>query len=94
MNINIQSVHFKASADLKAHVQDKMRKLFDQNGQIIRAEVTLYEDGSGPASQFCEIKLIVPGAPFFSKKGAATYEQAVTGTVATILKNMRRRKKK
>ncbi len=92
MTVNIQSIHFKASEKLQAHVQEKVRKLFDLNDKIIRAEVILFQDGSGPASQFCEIKLAVPGKDHLATKGAATYEKAVVGAVATLQRVLRRKK--
>ena len=93
MNINIQSVHFKASDQLHNHVFDKVEKLFEHNDKIIRADVTLFEDGNGHDNQYCEIKLIIPGYDHIAKKGAATYEQAVSETVDTLQKIMRRAKK-
>ena len=92
MNINIQSVHFKASEKLQAHVQEKLQKLLDLNERITRAEVKLYEDGNGHSSQFCEIQLSVPGDILIAKKGAATYEQAVLDAVATLQKVLRQKK--
>jgi putative sigma-54 modulation protein len=93
MIINIQSVHFKASEDLQQHVQDKVRKLFDHNDKIIRADVKLFEEGNGVATQYCEIRLVIPGDDHIAKKGAATYEKAVLDTVDTLRKVMRRAKK-
>lgn len=94
MTINIQSVHFKASDELQDYVQEKVGKLFDHSDKIIRADVTLSEDGGGPENQFCEIRLIIPGHDHIAKKGAATYEKAVHGTVDTLLKILRQQKKK
>ncbi|MCC6460318.1 MAG: ribosome-associated translation inhibitor RaiA [Saprospiraceae bacterium] len=92
MNVNIQSVHFKASDDLKAHVENKVRKLFEQNDKIIRADVKLFEDGGMPDNQICEIKLVVPGNDHIVKKGAATYEQAVLDSVDALRQILRRKK--
>ena len=93
MNINVQSVHFKASDQLKNHIEEKVRKLSDHSDKILRAEVILFEDGGSPANQICEIKLAVPGNQHIVKKGAATYEQAVSDAVATLKKVLRERKK-
>ncbi len=93
MTINIQSVHFKASDSLQDHINDKLRKLTDLNGKIIRADVTLFEEGNSHNNQFCEIKLSVPGDNLFAKKNAETYEQAVSDVVSTLQKVLRRRKK-
>lgn len=93
MNINIQSVHFKASQDLQDHVQEKVGKLFKHNDRIIRADVTLFEDGNSHDNQHCEIRLILPGDDHIAKKGAATYEKAVAETVEALQTIMRRKKK-
>lgn len=94
MSINIQSVHFKASEDLQNHVHEKVGKLFDLSDKIIRADVTLFEDGNSHTNQFCEIRLVVPGHDHIAKKGAATYEKAVLDTVDTLLNVLRQQKKK
>jgi putative sigma-54 modulation protein len=94
MTINIQSVHFKASDDLQQHVQEKVGKLFEHNDKIVRADVTLFEDGGAPNNQYCEIRLIVPGNDHIAKKAAPTYEKAVHDTVDTLLKILRQQKKK
>ena len=93
MTINIQSVHFKASQDLQDHVQEKVGKLFKHNARIIRADVTLFEDGNSHENQYCEIRLVVPGDDHIAKKGAATYEKAVLETVDALQTVLRRKKK-
>lgn len=92
MTVNIQSLRFKASEKLQAHVQEKVQKLFDVNDKIIRADVTLYEDGGAPDKQYCEIKLSVPGHDHIAKKGAPTYEKAVVDAVNTLQKVLRQKK--
>ncbi|MCB0533628.1 MAG: ribosome-associated translation inhibitor RaiA [Lewinellaceae bacterium] len=93
MNINIQSVHFKASDDLQKHIHEKLRKLFVHSDKIIRADVKLFEEGNGQTTQFCEIRLVIPGDDHIAKKGAETYEKAVLDTVDTLRKMIRRAKK-
>lgn len=92
MNVNIQSIRFKASEKLQAHVDEKVRKLLDLNNRITRADVTLFEDGGAPANQHCEIKLSVPGNEHIVKKGAPTYEKAVTDAVTALQKVLRGKK--
>ena len=92
MNINIQSVHFKASEKLQAHVEAKVRKLSTQNDKILRAEVKLFEDGNGHVKQFCEIRLSVPGDILIAKKGAPTYEEAVVDAVGALQRVLREKK--
>lgn len=93
MTVNIQSLRFKASDNLQAHVQDKVQKLFGVNDKIIRADVTLFEDGGAPANQYCEIRLLVPGHDHIVKKGAPTFEKAVADAVSALQKVLRRNKK-
>lgn len=92
MNVNVQSIRFKASEKLQAHVQEKVRKLFEVNNKITRADVTLFEDGGAPAHQHCEIKLSVPGNEHIVKKAAPTYEKAVADAVSALQKVLRDRK--
>ncbi len=92
MNVNIQSIRFKASEKLQAHVQDKVQKLFDVNDKIISADVKLFEDGGAPDNQYCEIRLLIPGHDHIVKKGAPTYEKAVVDAVSTLQKVLRAKK--
>jgi len=69
--IVFQSVQFKASAQLKDFVNEKVSKLLDQYVSIIKVEVTLFEGASGnPKNQFCEIQLSMPGENQFVKKNS------------------------
>ncbi|MCC6460567.1 MAG: HPF/RaiA family ribosome-associated protein [Saprospiraceae bacterium] len=91
MNINIQSTNFNASERLQDYVHGKVRKLFGPKSQIVRADVRLYEDGTGThANQFCEIYLSISGDKISAKKGAATYEQAVIDVVEMLAKTIKR----
>jgi ribosome-associated translation inhibitor RaiA len=93
MNIHLQTLHFKASAELEALVREKVKKLFDQQNDILRADVSLHEGEKSPAgSQCCEIRLLVPGNDFFAKKTTDQYEKSVTETVDALLSIIRRHK--
>ncbi len=88
-----QSVQFKASAQLKKYVNEKVSRLFEQDATIIRAYVTLFEGASGnPKNQFCEIQLSLPGKNYFVKKNSESYEKSIHESVK-VLQNMIRRKK-
>ncbi|MHC1702701.1 MAG: HPF/RaiA family ribosome-associated protein [Tenuifilaceae bacterium] len=94
-NITFQSVHFKASSQLEDFVKEKVSKLFDQEGSIIRADVTLFEGASGnPKNQFCEILLSVPGENHFVKKNSENYEKSIMAAVLALQKVLRRKKTK
>ena len=44
MKVNLQSLHFKASGQLKEFVEEKVGKLSHLNEEILSAEVTLVAD--------------------------------------------------
>jgi ribosome hibernation promoting factor len=93
--IVIQSVQFKASAQLEDFVKEKVFKLFEQEKSIIRANITLFEGASGnPNNQFCEIELSVAGQNHFVKKNSESYEKSVLEAVRTLQKVIRRQKTK
>jgi len=92
-NIVFQSVHFKASSELEAFIQEKVSKLFEQDNSIIRADVTLFEGAFGnPRNQFCEIQLSVPGENHFVKKNSESYEKSILAAVKAMQKVLRRQK--
>lgn len=93
MKINLQSLKFKASEELKEFVDEKVSKLirFDEN--IISADVTLAIDSANiPENKTCEIRLVVPGNDDFVSKSGATFKEAIQNSVDT-LQNILQRKK-
>ncbi len=94
MKINLQSLHFKASEQLKEFINEKVGKLFHFDENIISAEVTLVaNDIKIPNNKVCEIRLVVPGYDDFVKKEAASFEEAVLAAVETLQKVLRRKKR-
>lgn len=94
-NILFQSVHFKASTQLKQYIKSKVSKLFEQDITIIRADVTLFEGASGnPNNKYCEIQLSVSGENHFVKKNTDSYKKSVLSAVETLQKILRREKTK
>ncbi len=95
MNINLQSLHFKASEKLKDFVNEKVGKLFQLDENIISADVTLVaNDIKIQNNKTCEIRLVVPGYDDFVKKEASSFEEAVLNAVETLQKILRRKKEK
>ena len=85
MNITIQTLHFKADKELETFVRDKVSKLFDQSNKIIRAEISLFEGGSGETNKYyCEIRLVIPGYDHFVKKNSYSYEQSVLDAIDAL----------
>lgn len=95
MKINLQSLHFKASKQLKEFVDEKVGKLFHLNEEILSAEVTLIADDIKiKSNKVCEIRLIVPGYDDFVKRDAESFEEAVLNAVEALQKVLRRKKDK
>ena len=95
MKINLQSLHFKASDQLKNFVEEKVGKLFQINEEILSAEVTLIADDIKiKNNKACEIRLVVPGNDDFVKRDAESFEEAVLDAVEALQKVLRRKKDK
>ena len=94
MKINLQTLKFKAKDELDNFVTEKVSKLERFDDKIISADVTLSIDGDIPENKVCEIRLIVPGYDDFVKKNAATFEEAISSSVETLQKILRRKKEK
>ena len=93
MKINLQSLHFKASDQLKEFVNEKVGKLFHLNEEILSAEVTLIADDIKIATnKICEIRLVVPGYDDFVKRDAESFEEAVLTAVEALQKVLTRKK--
>ena len=93
MNINLQSLKFKASEQLKEFVNEKVSKLIRFDEKIISADVTLTLDSANiPENKICEIKLVVPGYDDFVSKNATTFEEAIQNCVS-VLQNILQKKK-
>ena len=93
MDIIIQSLGFKASENLENFVREKLNTL--NHDKIIRANVTLYK---GPASatetDYCEIRLEVPGNDPFVKKHSLHFEVSVSECVDVLAETLNRSKTK
>ena len=95
MKINLQSLHFKASEQLKEFVDEKVGKLFHLNEEILSAEVTLIaDDVKIQNNKICEIRLIVPGYDDFVKRNAGSFEEAILDAVEALQKVLTRKKNK
>lgn len=95
MNVIIQSLGFKHSADLEALVQERLDKLEPMVHGVIRADVTFYKGSdSNPENNVTEIRLEVPGNDHFVKKGAASFEASVDECITALQNILRKQKEK
>ncbi len=94
MDVIIQSLGFKHSGNLETYVNDRLNKL-SPSDTIIRANVTLFQgpDRATP-SDYCEIRLEVPGNDLFVKEQSAGFEQAVDECVNKLQGILRKQKEK
>jgi ribosome-associated translation inhibitor RaiA len=93
MDIIIQSLGFTAGAALEEFILDKVSHL--KGDKIVRANVTLYK---GPStiedSDYCEIRLEVPGNDHFVKKHSTHFEVAVNECVEVLSQMINKTKEK
>lgn len=93
MQTLIKSVKFKASSDLEDFTRERVERLGKLNGKIVRVHVTLsLEPDSNPENKSCEILLSIPGEDPYVKKTASSFEEAVTQSVDSLEKVLRRMK--
>ncbi|GAA4732363.1 HPF/RaiA family ribosome-associated protein [Flavisolibacter ginsenosidimutans] len=94
MDVIIQSLGFKHSANLEAYINEKLGKLTPSDN-IIRANVTLFQgpDRATP-NDYCEIRLEVPGPDLFVKEQSEQFEQAVDECINKLQGILRKQKEK
>jgi putative sigma-54 modulation protein len=78
MEIRIQSVNFDATAQLKAFVEKKMKKLEKFNDSILEAEVIMKVVKPETAkNKDVSVKLKLKNSEPFANKVADTFEEAI-----------------
>jgi putative sigma-54 modulation protein len=94
MRVIIQSLGFKAGAELENYVREKLERL-KPNEQITGANVVLFmgPDRATP-NDYCEIRLEVPGNDLFVKESALEFEQAIDSAVNKLQGMLRKAKEK
>lgn len=94
MDVIIQSLGFKAGAELEGYIEEKLQKL-KPNEHIVRANVTLFlgPDRATP-NTYCEIRLEVPGNDLFVKEQSPEFEQSVDAAVNKLQAILRKTKEK
>ncbi|HEU4472411.1 MAG TPA: HPF/RaiA family ribosome-associated protein [Flavisolibacter sp.] len=94
MDIIIQSLGFKAGEELESYVREKLGKL-NPSDHIVRANVVLFlgPDRATP-SNYCEIRLEVPGNDHFIKESSPDFEQSIDAAVNKLQGMLRKAKEK
>ena len=95
MEVIVQSLGFRAGADLENYVTEKLSKLDKRVPDAIRANVMLF---LGPDSQkdnkHCEIRLEMRGNDPFVKKNGETWELAIVEAVEALETMVKKAKEK
>lgn len=93
MNIIIQSPGFRGSESLEQFIREKINSIKDT--RIMSAIVTLFKGpAQSPESDYCEIRLQVPGNDYFVKKHTQYFETAVSECVDILSQKLQKAKKK
>lgn len=91
--MQIHSIHFDADARLLDFVQTKIEKLNTFHDQIISCEVFLrVEKSDDRENKVSEVKIHVPGADFFAKRKALSFEAGIDEVVEAIRRQIRKQK--
>ena len=95
MNVNINSVHFKADKKLEAFINEKMEKLHVFFEGVISSEVILkVENTETPENKIAEVRLLIKGYDLFAKKEAITFEAAIDLASEALRKQLVKHKEK
>ena len=94
MQLQIHSIHFDAERRLLDFIENKVEKLNTFHDQIISCEVFLrVEKSDDRENKVSEVKIHVPGADFFAKKRAASFEDGIDDSLEAIRRQIRKQKK-
>ena len=95
MTTNIQSVHFDADKKLLDFATEKVNKLTTYYEGIISCDIIMRIDKSSTSdNKLVEIKLLAKGNELFSKKQAASFEEAVDLTCEALKTQIKKYKEK
>ena len=95
MEVNINSVHFKADSKLEDFIREKTAKLFNLFDGVHSCDVILRVDSaSNNENKIAEIKVIIPGNDLFAKKQAKSFEEAVDNSVDALKRQVKKHKEK
>jgi len=95
MNVQINSVSFKADQKLQDFIKGKIEKLLRFYNYAIGSEVTLKVDANEkPDNKIVEIRFLVKGNDLFASKQCSTFEEAVDQTIDALKRQIDKRKEK
>ena len=94
MKINIRTIKFNESEDLKEYIHDKIGKISQHHPYIIRVDVILKEGAkNNPTNKWCELYVSLRGENKFVKKNSMSYEESISKAVSAMEKVLQKFKK-
>jgi len=94
MQVNINSVHFKADSRLEDFIREKIQKVTKFHEGIIGSDVTLkVENTDKPENKIVEIRLKVKGNDLISSKQSKTFENATDLAIDALRNQVKKMKK-
>ncbi|GAB4311274.1 MAG: ribosome-associated translation inhibitor RaiA [Bacteroidales bacterium] len=95
MQININSVHFKADKKLTAFINNKLGKLTHLYEGVIGSDVTLkLENTDAPENKIAEIRVFIRGNDLYAKKQCKTFEEATDQAIDALKRQITKYKEK
>ena len=96
MEINVQSIHFRADDKLIGYINKKVSKLDTYFDRIIGADVILkLDNGDAPVKdKIVEIRLKLPRHVLYAEDLSRNYEDSVDASVEHLRKQLIRHKEK
>lgn len=95
MNVNIESLDFKADKKLVEFAEKKINKLTKFYDGIIAANVKLrLEKEEARENKIAEIKLNVPQSDLYAKRNHTTFEEAIDETIEALRRQLKKHKEK
>ena len=95
MEIQIQSIHFKADQKLIDFINEKVGKLPQYFEGIITCEIFLRLDkADNSANKVAEIKVHVPGNEIYVKRQCKTFEEAIDISIEVLARQIKKYKEK
>lgn len=93
MNITLATLKFTETPELNQFVQEKVAKLFQQQPDLIRVDVTLKVGAkNNPTNKWCELYVSLPGNNKFTKRNSTSFEESIIKAIEVMEKILRRMK--
>ena len=93
MNITLKTLKFTESPELRTFVMEKTAKLFHQNPELIRVEVTLKLGAvNNPTNKWCEIYVSIAGENKFTKRNSESFEESTLKAIEVMERILKKSK--